>query len=275
MKAASIALRGVFAAALTPFDQNFEPDAAKAVPYYRALLDAGLNGLNVLGTTGEAMSVGLGARRAFMEALASANLPLERVMVGTGASALADAAELTRAAFDLGFAAALVIPPFYYREIDDDAVLRYYDALFERTRPPSGRVILYNFPRMSGITFHPDLVGRLTAQFLETIAGVKDSSNDPKLEAALHERFANLAIFPGSESLLLEARESGLAGCISGSVCLWPQLAQIVWSSGDIPSSAELARERAALGQPLIARVRERVADQLSDDSWVRSVPPL
>jgi 4-hydroxy-tetrahydrodipicolinate synthase len=46
-------------------------------------------------------------------------------MCGTGASALDDAVQLTRGAFELGFAAALIIPPFYYREASDDGVVRF------------------------------------------------------------------------------------------------------------------------------------------------------
>ena len=228
----TVVLRGVFAAVLTPFDAGLRPDAGKAIPYYRELLSNGCDGLNVLGTTGEAVSIGLEDRLAFMETIAGA-LPCERMMTGTGASALADAVRLTRAALDLRFSAALVIPPFYYRDATDEGIVRFFDALFERVVPPEHSVVLYNFPRMSGITFHPDLVDRLIREFPGIICGIKDSSNTLDLEREIHRRRPDLAVFPGSEVLLADARTEGFAGCVSGSVCLWPQLAARVWRDGD------------------------------------------
>jgi 4-hydroxy-tetrahydrodipicolinate synthase len=272
---AATQLRGVFSAVLTPFDTDLRPDPRKAIPYYRDLLSNGCDGLNVLGTTGEAASVGLEDRLRFMEAIA-APLPRERMMTGTGAAALADAVQLTRAAFDVGFAAALVIPPFYYRDADDDGIVAFFDALFERTMPPARSIVLYNFPRMSGITFHPDLVDRLVKTFPYIICGIKDSSNTLDFEREIHRRHPDLAVFPGSEVLLADARTDGFAGCISGSVCLWPQLAARVWTDGNPADVEELVALRNSLaGRPLIEAVRERTAQNQADATWRRSIPPL
>lgn len=272
----SFPLRGVIAAAITPFDRNGCPDAARAIPYYRELLDTGCEGLNLLGTTGEGLSIGLDDRLAFMESVARSGLPLERIIFGTGACALADAIRLTRAACEWGFAGALVIPPFYYRDATDSGVVRFYTSLVDAVRPPKARVLLYNFPRMSGIAFHGDLVERLLCDLGEEIGGLKDSSNDMQLECELHERFPSLAVFPGSEELLLEARSQGLNGCISGSVCLWPELAHAVWSTGDPAQAQTLAQARGRLkGLPLIAEVRACVAEARNDKNWLYSAPPL
>ncbi len=132
------------------------------------------------------------------------------MMTGTGASALADAVRLTRAAIDLRFSAALIIPPFYYRDATDEGIVRFFDALFERVAPTERSVVLYNFPRMSGITFHPDLVDRLIREFPGIICGIKDSSNTLDLEREIHRRRPDLAVFPGSEILLADAPCSSL-----------------------------------------------------------------
>lgn len=274
MKAAT-QLRGVFAAVLTPFDADFRPDPAKAIPYYRDLLAGGCDGLNVLGTTGEAASVGLEHRLQFMEAVA-AQLPTDRMMTGTGAAALSDAVRLTHAAFDLGFSAALVIPPFYYRDASDEGILAFFTALFERAAPPPRSILLYNFPRMSGITFHADLVDRLLNAFPGIIRGIKDSSNTLDLEREIHRRHPDLELFPGSEVLLADARSDGFAGCISGSVCLWPRLAARVWRDADAADVERLVALRQSLaGPPLIETVRTRVARERNDPAWLRSIPPL
>lgn len=219
------------------------------------------------------MSIAVGDRLSFMKAVASA-LPHERLIVGTGASALHDAVSLTAAAFELGFNAALVIPPFYYRDATDAGIVRFFQELFAAARPPSGGVVLYNFPRMSGMTFHATLVAELMHRFPETIAGMKDSSSDAELERAVHTTFPQLDILPGSEEQLLQTRRDGLAGCISGSVCLWPELAARAWT-GDDEAATEVAGLRGGLQRPIIATVRARVAAEQHDEAWLRSVPPL
>ena len=87
--------RGIIAAAITPLDSGGRPDAAMFCTVARSLLSDGCDGLNMLGTTGEATSFSLAERRALMEATAKAGLPLERMIVGTGAAAIDDATALT------------------------------------------------------------------------------------------------------------------------------------------------------------------------------------
>ena len=274
--ASASGLHGVWAAVVTPVDGSYEPDAAKAIPYYEELLAAGCDGVNLFGTTGEAMSFGASQRCAMMETVAGTGLPMDRMMVGTGAASLEDATVVFRQAVDCGFAAMLVMPPFFYRDAGDDGIMRFFDSLFARVAPAPGHVLLYNFPAMSGITFHPDLVDRLMAAFPRYIGGVKDSSNDRSLQAELLARHPHLAVFPGSEHYLADAVAAGAAGCISGSVALWPELAQRVYLRAIASDARALAARRAALtGLPFIPAVRHAIAAQRGDESWRIPVPPL
>ena len=109
-------LTGIFAAAATPLKPDLTIDEEKLVAHCRWLLgDGGCDGVNLLGTTGEATSFSLDQRIGAMKAIAKSGLPMESFMVGTGAAALGDAIELTRTASELGFAGALLLPPFYYK----------------------------------------------------------------------------------------------------------------------------------------------------------------
>jgi 4-hydroxy-tetrahydrodipicolinate synthase len=268
-------IKGIWSAVLTPVDADLSPDAKRAIPYYGELLQQGCDGLNVLGTTGEAMSLSVAQRAQFMEALASSDLPRTRMMVGTGAASLADAVLLTRLAYDWAYAAALVMPPFFFREAPDDGILAFFDTLFTRTQPPRNGVLLYNFPRRSGITFHPALVDRLLEEFPGTIVGMKDSSNDAQLQTEILARHPELVVLPGSESDLLAARRRGAAGCISGSVALWPQLAAQVFAGDDDARAAQLTRRRRELdGVPFIPAVRYLTAKMRNDPAWERALPP-
>lgn len=268
-------MNGVFAAVITPLDEHLRPDSALAIPYYRDLLARGCDGLNILGTTGEAFSLSVDDRLRFMEAIVGSDLPRDRMMVGTGAAALGDAIRLTSTAFRLGFRVALVMPPFFFRDVTDEGVIQYFDLLFDAINPPEKGIYLYNFPQMSGVRFHPQLVDRLMNQFPNVISGMKDSSNDAALQDALARVRPELSIFPSSENYLTAARASGLAGCISGSVALWPELAAAVWA-GDNEKQGELGARRAALaGFPLINCVRFFTAQHYHDGAWERCMPPL
>jgi len=267
-----MSLHGIWAAVVTPIDEQLEPNTARAIAYYTELLDR-CDGLNVLGTTGEAMSFSLRQREILLESIEECDLPLHRMMCGTGASSLQDAITLKRCADRIGFAAALMMPPFFYRDANEDGILRFFDAVLSDSNEIP--VVLYNFPKMSGITFTVSLVERLMREFPKSIAGIKDSSNSLEYEREMIERFPTLSVFPGSEALLREGKAFGIAGCISGSVCLWPELAKSVFATGDPTKASELEEKRRGVSSPLIAAVRQRIARDRDDDQWLRSMPPL
>ena len=79
-------LHGVIAAIATAVDRNGAPDISRSLALARYLLANGCDGLNVLGTTGEATSFSTEQRKAVMSAYRDAGLPVERLMVGTGAA---------------------------------------------------------------------------------------------------------------------------------------------------------------------------------------------
>ena len=88
-------LKGVIAAVPTPVDGDGIPIIEAFLDHGRWVLDNGGDGLNVLGSTGEANSLSVRHRRAVMKAAAE-NLPAERLMVGTGTPDLETTVELTR-----------------------------------------------------------------------------------------------------------------------------------------------------------------------------------
>src|SRR5258706_3186804 len=146
-------LRGVIAAIVTPVSATGAPDHARLFARAELLLEGGCDALNLLGTTGEATSLTVAQRTAAMEFVAKAGLPLSRIMVGTGAAAVGDAVALSRLAADLGFAAALILPPFYYKPVTSEGVLRYVGAVVEATSSPGIPIYLYNFPALTGIVY--------------------------------------------------------------------------------------------------------------------------
>ena len=273
-------LGGVIAAALTPLDEARKPDGARFVRYCASLLASGCDGINVLGTTGEANSIGLSDRIALMEAVGSSTLPMERFMVGTGTCSIEDTVRLTRHAQDCGFAGALILPPFYYKDPSDDGLFAFFGETIERVEPRRIKVYLYNFPAMTGIQFSPALIGRLLAAYPGIVAGIKDSSANVPYERELRAQFPEFAIFPGTEALLAEGKRVGWAGCISATVNLTSRESRAVWSAASESererAQTEVSRLRSAIASaPLIPAIRALTARITQDPVWERMLPPL
>ncbi len=269
-------IRGVVAAVTTPVDANFAPDANRLARHCALLLRNGCGGLNVLGTTGGFASFSVAQRLRLMHDLANASsATTAAMMVGTGAAAFDDAVALTKASVDLGYGGALVIPPFYYKNVSEDGVFAYYARLIDAIGAASLRLYLYHFPAMSGVPFTVPLAGRLIEAYPGVVAGLKDSSNDAPFVAALHGAFPGLDLFPSSESVLANARRAGYAGCISATANVTAPLAARVWD-GDDGGQAPLAAIREAIGAvPLIPACHELVARLHHDTAWSRVPPPL
>jgi 4-hydroxy-tetrahydrodipicolinate synthase len=269
-------LSGVIAAVATPIDENGTPDLVRAVKLARFLLDNGCDGLNVLGTTGEATSFSLAERMTVMSAYKAEGLPLDRLMVGTGAAAVSDAVALTRHAAALGFAGALVLPPFYYKGVPDDGLVAYIDTLVQATAEKSIPIYLYHFPAMSGVPWHVTLIKRLLESFPSRIVGLKDSSGDMAYARSAAAIAPDFAVFPSTEAALLEARGGAFAGCISATANLNADLCARAWRGGDADALAEAVVIRKLFdGKPLVSGVKALLAHIHDDPALGRVKPPL
>jgi 4-hydroxy-tetrahydrodipicolinate synthase len=269
-------MRGVIAAIATAVDGKGEPDCGRSIALARFLLANGCDGLNVLGTTGEATSFSLDQRRRVMTAYAESGLPLDRMMVGTGAAALADAIALTRHAAELGFAGALVLPPFYYKGVPDDGLIAAIDAILATTAARPIPLYLYHFPAQSGVPWHIALIRRLLEKFSDRIVGLKDSSGDmayAREAAGIAPRFS---VFPSTEAALPEARSGLFAGCISATANLNADLCARGYHAGDAGALAEAVAIRKLFdGKPLVPGIKALLAHIHGDPQWARVEPPL
>jgi 4-hydroxy-tetrahydrodipicolinate synthase len=272
----SKSLSGVIAALATPIDDNGSPDLARAIKLGRFLLDNGCDGLNVLGTTGEATSFSREERMGVMSAYKAQQMPLDRLMVGTGAAATADAIALTRHAAELGFAGALVLPPFYYKGVPDDGLLAYIGEIVRATSDRPIPIYLYHFPAMSGLPWHVDLIRKLLSAHPRRIVGLKDSSGDMAYARSAAAISKDFAVFPSTEAALLEARGGAFAGCISATANLNPDLCGRAWGQGDQAAlDAAVAIRKLFDGKPLVSGVKSLLAHIHGDPALAKVKPPL
>jgi 4-hydroxy-tetrahydrodipicolinate synthase len=269
-------MSGVIAAISTPIEESGAPDLARATKLARFLLDNGCDGLNVLGTTGEATSFSLSERKAVMDAYKTNGLPLDRLMVGTGAAAVSDAVALTRHAAELGFAGALVLPPFYYKGAPDDGLAAYIDVIVQATAAKPISIYLYHYPAMSGLPWHVALIDRLLKAHPARIVGLKDSSGDMAYARSAAAVKPGFAVFPSNEAALIEARRGDFAGCISATANLNADLCQRAWSSGDTQAlEAAVTIRKLFEGKPLVPGVKTLLAHIHGDPALARMKPPL
>jgi len=269
-------LQGVIAAIATAVDETGAPDCARSTTLARYLLANGCDGLNVLGTTGEATSFSLDERKRVMTAYRDAGLPMDRLMVGTGAASVADAVALTRHAANLGFAGALVLPPFYYKGVPDDGLVAYLDTLVQATAERPIPIYLYHFPQQSGLPWHVALVGRLLGMFGRRIVGLKDSSGDMAYARAAAALAPDFKVFPSTEAALPEARTGRFAGCISATANLNADLCARAWKSGDtVALEAAVTIRKLFDGKQLVSGVKATLAHIHGDPAWARVKPPL
>ena len=269
-------LSGVIAAIATPVDETGGPDLKRAINLARYLLDNGCDGLNVLGTTGEATSFSVDERKGVMDAYKANGLPMHRLMVGTGAASVTDAVALTRHAADLGFGGALVLPPFYYKGVPDDGLVAYVEALVKATEQKPIPIYLYHFPAMSGLPWHVALITRLLDSFSSRIARLKDSSGDMAYARSAAAISKNFAVFPSTEACLLEARRGDFAGCISATANLNADLCARAWSGGDTTAlDAAVTIRKLFDGKPLVPGVKALLAHIHGEPGLSRVRPPL
>jgi 4-hydroxy-tetrahydrodipicolinate synthase len=269
-------LSGVIAAVATPVTEDGAPDLARAVKLARSLLDNGCDALNVLGTTGEATSFSLAERKSVMDAYKADGLPMNRLMVGTGAAAVSDAVALTRHAAELGFAGGLVLPPFYYKGVPDDGLVAYIDTLVKATGQNPIPLYLYHFPAMSGLPWHVALIKRLLESFPSRIVGLKDSSGDMAYARSAAAISKDFAVFPSTEAALLEARDGVFAGCISATANLNPDLCARAWRDGDTAAlDAAVAIRKLFDGRALVSGVKALLGHIHGDPALARVKPPL
>src|SRR5271155_2973099 len=208
---------GVLVPVLTPFTAAGEPDAGRFIAFCRWLLDEGADGLAIFGTTSEANSMSAAERMELLDRLVAAGIPAAKLMPGAGACSMTEAAGLIRHAVGHCVGGVLLLPPFYYKGMDDDGLFAFFAGVIDRVGSPALRVFLYHIPPQTVLGLSLDLVGRLIKAFPDTVVGLKDSSGDWNNTKALLERFPSFAVFPGSEVFLLDGLRAGAVGCITAT----------------------------------------------------------
>jgi 4-hydroxy-tetrahydrodipicolinate synthase len=170
-------IRGVLAPVVTPFKADLSPDRQRFIRHCQWLLSQNC-GLAVFGTNSEANSMSAEERSTLLEALVAAGIDPSRVMPGTGCCSITETVELTAHAVKHGCGGVLMLPPFYYKDVSEEGLYRYFSEVVQRVGDTRLRIYLYHIPPVAIVGITPKLVERLLKSYPNAIAGMKDSSGD-------------------------------------------------------------------------------------------------
>jgi len=293
-------IRGVLAPVVTPFTADLAPDSQRFIAHCKWLLSQNC-GLAVFGTNSEANSLSLEERAMLLDELVAAGVDPSRMMPGTGCCSIMETVKLTKQAVGNGCAGVLMLPPFYYKDVGEEGLYRYFSEVVQRVGDARLKIYLYHIPPVAVLGITTGLVERLLAAYPNAIAGMKDSSGDWNNTKTFLDAFAETAravadspwrartfdVFVGSESFLLANIRNGGAGTISATANVNPvPIYELYkeWNTAD--DTADADQQQAKLNvvrevfssrkfPSMIAALKQAIAIYTDDPAWRTVRPPL
>src|SRR5437016_12221534 len=298
-------IRGVLAPVVTPFKSDLAPDSQRFIAHCKWLQSQN-SGLAVFGTNSEANSLSLEERAMLLDELVAAGVDPARMMPGTGCCSIMETVKLTKQAVGNGCAGVLVLPSFYYKDVSEEGLYRYFSGVVQRVGDARLKIYLYHIPPVAVVGITPKLVERLLAAYPNAIAGMKDSSGDWNNTKTLLDVFAETAtpaptaraartfdVFVGSESFLLANMRNGGVGTISATANVNPAAIHELYEQWVRSRTGDNAATRADLDDQqqrlnvvreafssrkfpaMIAALKQAIAIYADDPAWRTVRPPL
>lgn len=208
----TVNLSGVFAPVVTTFSaRDGELDLASFESNVAAHMAAGLHGVVVTGSTGEAALLDPKERAALVDTARHAIPPGKTLLVGTGAESTRTCLHYTREAARRGADAVLVVAPHYYGAAMTTAALRHHYLQVADGSPVP--VLMYNIPKYMHFAIDAALVAELAAH--ENVIGIKDSSGNRDLFAGyMQAQSPTFAVLTGNGPMFHHAMATGARGGI-------------------------------------------------------------
>jgi 4-hydroxy-tetrahydrodipicolinate synthase len=240
-------ITGIIAASITPLKTDYSPDLEAIPKYLSFLASRGCHGALLLGTTGEGPSFSSRQRVDIFKAAVNVrqDWPEFKLLAGTGTPSLNETINLNQSAFEIGMDGVVLLPPFYFRDAQEDGLFTWYDSVINNSVPDGGVVIGYHIPKVSGVELSLELLSRLRDTFPAKFIGLKDSSSDEEHARKLAQTFGNdLQVFTGSDRLFSLALKNGASGCITAAANLISPDLRELWETFHAGKSTKSIQER-------------------------------
>jgi 4-hydroxy-2-oxoglutarate aldolase len=230
-------LQGIFPPITTPFDHLGGIYAAKVRHNVEKWNRTALAGYVVCGSTGESVMLTTEEKVALWEMVAARAAPEKLLIAGTGVESVRETVDLTNRAAALGYQAAMVRTPFYYKNLvgRGEAQMLYFRAVADQARIP---LIIYNWPQTTGVDIPAEAVAALSEH--PNIIAIKESSgNLEKVMQMLREVREGFQVLVGSAPTLWPSLLMGACGAILAYANAAPYSTIAIWE-------AHRARDEAA-----------------------------
>jgi 4-hydroxy-tetrahydrodipicolinate synthase len=283
-------IRGVLSPVVTAFKADLAPDSQRFIAHCKWLLSQNC-GLAVFGTNSEANSLSIEERATLLDELIAAGVDPSRMMPGTGCCSITETVKLTAQAVEHGCAGVLMLPPFYYKDVSEEGLYRYFSEVVQRVGDARLKIYLYHIPPVAVVGITTGLVERLLAAYPNAIAGMKDSSGDWNNTRMFLDAFVTASpartgfdVFVGSESFLLANMRNGGVGTISATANVNPAAIHTLyrqWKTADDAdqqqSKLNVVREVFSTGKfpSMIAALKQAITIYADDPAWAKVRPPL
>jgi 4-hydroxy-tetrahydrodipicolinate synthase len=242
-------LQGSMVAIVTPMfdDGSLDLDALRALIDWH--IDAGTDGIVIVGTTGESPTVDVAEHCLLIETAVEHAKDRVAVIAGTGANSTAEAIELTAKAKALGVDACLLVAP-YYNKPTQEGLYQHFAAVAAAVAVPQ---ILYNVPGRTGCDISNDTVIRLAA--INNIVGIKDATGGIERGTDLLLRAPkDFAIYSGDDATGMALMLLGGHGVISVTANVAPRLMHemcVAAMAGEVKKACVINAQLFALHQKL------------------------
>jgi len=274
--------KGVYPPVITIFDQSGNVDNQSVLNHIEHLIEKGVDGVVLFGTTSEFCSVTLDEKKQLLSLVMEKVDARAKVLVGVGDTCVSNTLELICHAENVGADALLAITP-YYLVYAEDMVEAYYDKIATSTKLP---VILYNFPALTGFSLMHDLVLRLAIRH-KNIIGIKDTISDfehVRSMIKIKKEVEDFIVFCAFESQVFSAFACGSEAIISATGNFAPEVAVNfvkAYSNGDLEEAQKwfqkicIAMDVYHYASPLILPCKEAAYQRFGIENPGERLPAL
>ena len=210
--------RGTFTAIITPFQENGAIDLLTFRELIEKQISAGVEGIVVLGTTGESPTITPDEHKNLIAEAVRIVSGRVLVIAGTGSNSTAEAIEYSQSAEQSGADGLLQVTP-YYNKPTQKGLYEHFSTIAKATKLP---IILYNIEGRCGVNITTETVIKLSQ--IENIVAVKDASgNLQQVADVINKTPDNFSVLTGNDDQIVDTIKLGGAGVVSVISNILPQ----------------------------------------------------
>lgn len=211
---------GVIPAFYACYNDNGDIDTNRVKQLTRYLIDAGVKGLYVGGSSGECIYQSVAERKKLLEAVQQENNHEVTIIAHVACNSLFESQELARHAESLEVDAIASIPPIYFH-LPDYGIADYWNGISQAA--PHTPFIIYNIPQLAGVSLTTSLLKTMLKN--PNVIGVKNSSEATQdIQMWKDAGEGRLIVFNGPDEQLVSGLIIGAGGCIGGTYAAYPEL---------------------------------------------------